>query len=110
MTIIHDVNIILDGYRSTVQGLLDWFEVDLGFAELSFIQIGLCVMCVFVLYSPVSISSCPFFGHPALPSPRGGSASRVSPHTVCAHTLTQLMYTAHGNTSDVSSHSVCCSV
>jgi len=24
-----------DGYCSTVQGLLDWFEVDLGFTELS---------------------------------------------------------------------------
>jgi len=42
-----------DGHCSTVQGLLDWFEVDLGFTELSFIQIGLCVMCVFVLYSPL---------------------------------------------------------
>jgi len=37
----------LDGYCSTVQGLLDWFEVDLGFTELSFIQIDLCVLCVF---------------------------------------------------------------
>ena len=53
----------LDGYCSTVQGLLDWFEVDLGFTELLFIQIDLCVLCVFVLYSPVSLSSCPFFGH-----------------------------------------------
>ena len=34
----------LDGYCSTVQGLLDWFEVDLGFTELLFIQIDLCVM------------------------------------------------------------------
>jgi len=48
----------LDGYCITVQGLLDWFEVDLGFTELLFIQIDLCVMCVFVLYSPVSLSSC----------------------------------------------------
>ena len=40
---------ILDGYCSTVQGLLDWYEVDLGFTELLFIQIDLCVMCVFVL-------------------------------------------------------------
>jgi len=40
--------------------LLDWFEVDLGFTELSFIQIDLCVLCVFVLYSRVSLSSCPF--------------------------------------------------
>jgi len=50
----------LDGYCSTVQGLLDWFEVDLGFTELLLIQIDLRVMCVFVLYSPVSLSSCPF--------------------------------------------------
>ena len=47
-------------YCSTVQGLLDWFEVDLGFTELLLIQIDLCVMCVFVLYSRVSLSSCPF--------------------------------------------------
>jgi len=46
----------LGGYWGTVQGLLDWFEVDLGFTELLFIQIDLCVMCVFVLYSPVSLS------------------------------------------------------
>ena len=36
-----------DGYCSTVQGLLDWFEVDLGFTELSFIQIDLCVLCMY---------------------------------------------------------------
>jgi len=41
-------DIFLDGYCSTVQGLLDWFEVDLGFTELVFIQINLCVMCVCV--------------------------------------------------------------
>ena len=105
----------LDGYCSTVQGLLDWFEVDLGFTELLFIQIHLCVMCVFVLaahcntlqhtathcntlqhtdlcvmgvfvlYSPVTLSSCPFFGHPALTPPRGGSASRVSPQSCQSH-------------------------
>ena len=50
----------VDGYCSTVQGSLDWFEVDLGFTELSFIQIDLCVLCFFVLYSRVSLSSCPF--------------------------------------------------
>jgi len=33
---------------TTVQGLLDWFEVDLRFTELSFIQIDLCVRCDFV--------------------------------------------------------------
>ena len=27
----------LDGYCSTVQDLLDWFEVDLGFTELSLV-------------------------------------------------------------------------
>ena len=36
----------LDGYCGTVQDLLDWFEEDLGFTELSFIQIDLCVLCV----------------------------------------------------------------
>ena len=35
----HGTHIFLDGYCSTVQGLLDWFEVDLGFTELLFIQI-----------------------------------------------------------------------
>ena len=50
----------LDGYSSTVQGLLDWFEVDLGFTKLWFIQIDLCVMCLFNLYSPPSLSSCLF--------------------------------------------------
>jgi len=49
----------VDGYCSTAQGLLDWFEVDLGSTELLFIQIGLCVVCVFVLYSRVSLSSIP---------------------------------------------------
>jgi len=52
--------LLFDGYCSTVQGLLDWFEADLGFTELSFVQIDLCVLCVFVLYSRVSLSSCPF--------------------------------------------------
>ena len=37
----------LDGYCSTVQGLLDWFEADLGFTERLFIQIDLCVLCDF---------------------------------------------------------------
>jgi len=76
---------IVDGYCSTVRSLLDWFEVDLGFTELLCIQIDLCVMCVVVLHSRVSLSSCPFFGHPALPPPRGGSASRVSPQCCQSH-------------------------
>ena len=46
--------LFFDGYCSTVQGLLDWFEVDLGFTELSLIQIDyifcrichtLCMIC-----------------------------------------------------------------
>jgi len=49
----------LDGYCSTVHGLLDLLEPDLGFTELLFIQSDLCGMCVFVLFSPVSLSSCP---------------------------------------------------
>ena len=57
-TYIHTT--FLDGYSSTVQGLLDWFEIDLGFTELSFIQIGLCVLYVFPLYSRVSLSPYPF--------------------------------------------------
>ena len=39
----HELFTILDGYCSTVQGLLDWFEVDRGFTVLLFIQIDLCV-------------------------------------------------------------------
>ena len=31
------IHTFLDGYCSTVQGLFDWFEVDLGFTELLFI-------------------------------------------------------------------------
>ena len=46
-----DAPSLLDGYCSTVQGLLDCFELDLGFTELLFIQIHLCVMRVLVLYS-----------------------------------------------------------
>ena len=36
------------GYCSTVQGLLDWFEVDLEFTELSFIQMALVLALVSV--------------------------------------------------------------
>ena len=47
-------DIFLDRYCSTVQGLLDWFELDLEFTELLFIQIDLFVMCVFFLYRRAS--------------------------------------------------------
>ena len=36
----------LGGYFSTLQGLQDWFEVDLGFHERVFIQIDLCTESV----------------------------------------------------------------
>jgi len=48
-----------DGYCSTVQGLLDWFEVDLGFTELSFSQIDLRVLCVFTVYTSHSVYKSP---------------------------------------------------
>jgi len=51
------MNAYLDGYCSTLQGLLDWFEVDLGFTELLFIQIDLCVMCVLLALVVRSYSS-----------------------------------------------------
>ena len=35
-----------DGYCKHCTGFVDWFEVDLGFTELLFIQIGLCDLCV----------------------------------------------------------------
>ena len=79
----------LIGHCSTVQGLLDWFVVDLGFIELSFIQIDLCVLCVFVLYSRVSLSSCSFSDilH-CLPRAAGvpleSALNLVSPMSPCA--------------------------
>jgi len=45
--------VFFDGYCSTVQGLLDWFEVDLGFTRLLFIQIDLCVLCVSLSFSKI---------------------------------------------------------
>ena len=51
-THIHTHTSFVNGYCSTLPGLLDCFAVDLGFTELSFIQIGLCVLCV----SPPPIS------------------------------------------------------
>jgi len=52
------IHIFLDGYCSTVQSLLDWFEVDLRFTELLFIQIDLCVMCVYWAYPYLCDTSC----------------------------------------------------
>ena len=86
---MYDVhNPFFDGYCSTVQGLLDWFEVDLGFTELSFIQIDFCVLCVFVLYSCVSLSSCPFLDilhclSRAVGVPLESALNLVSPMSPC---------------------------
>ena len=98
----------LDGYCSTVQDLLDWFEVDLGFTELSFIQIDLCVLCVFVLYSRVSLSSCPLLDilhclprAVGVPLKSALNLVRVSPmspcgahdtHAYCAQSNDHLLY------------------
>ena len=77
-------NTFFDGYCSTVQGLLDWFEVDLGFTELHFFKL-ICVFCVFLFSTPAFHSPLVLFGHSALPPPRGGSASRVSPQSCQSH-------------------------
>jgi len=45
------------GYCSTVQDLLDWFEVDLGFIELLFLQIDKCVSHFTFLDGYCSLSS-----------------------------------------------------
>ena len=96
----------LDGYCSTVQGLLDWFEVDLGFTELPFIQIDLCVLYVFVLYSRVSLSLCPFLDilhclPRAVGVPLESALNLVSPmspcgahdtHACCARSNDHLLY------------------
>ena len=39
--IVSHFRTFFDEYCSTVQGLLDWFEVDLGFTELSLISVPL---------------------------------------------------------------------
>ena len=74
----------LDKYCSTVQGLLDWFEVDLGFPSFHLFK-SICVFCVFLFSTPASHSPLVLFGHSALPPPRGGSASRVSPQSCQSH-------------------------
>ena len=95
----------LDGFCSTVQGLLDWFEVDLGFIKLFFIQIDLRVMRVFVLYLTLSLSSCLFLDS-CIASPARWEClesalnlvSRMSPcgahdtHACCARSNDHLLY------------------
>jgi len=44
----------LDGYCSTVQGLLDWFEVDLGFTELFLMHMMACMfVCVYIRHERI---------------------------------------------------------
>ena len=73
---MHDNN-FLDGCCSTVQGLLDWFEADLGGTKLPLFRL-ICVLYVFSLFSLSSCSSLALFGRLALPRPRGGSASALN--------------------------------
>jgi len=47
--------IFLDGCCSTVQGLLDWFEVDLGSPSFCSFRL-ICVLCVFLFSTPASHS------------------------------------------------------
>ena len=54
-------NEIVASSPACIQVSIAEFKVELGFTELSFIQIDLCVLCVFVLYSRVPLSSCPFW-------------------------------------------------
>jgi len=49
--LIWSLHTFLDGYCSTVQGLLDWFEVDLGFPKLVLFRL-ICVFCVFLFLEP----------------------------------------------------------
>ena len=84
MRCIEGFQAFLDGYCSTVQGLLDWFEVDLGFPELVFFRL-ICVLSVFLSPTLSSRSPLVLFGRLALPLPRGGSTSRVSPQSLESH-------------------------
>ena len=56
----------LDGYSSTIQGLLDWFDVDLGLTNLLLFRL-ICVL--FVSFALLLLSPCPFWTS-ALPPPR----------------------------------------
>jgi len=105
----------LDGYCSTVQGLLDWFEVDLGFTELSFIQIDLCVLCVSVLYSRVSLSSCPFLDilhclRRAVGVPLESALNLVSPMSPCGAHDTHIHIHTHTLPLAVLGVTITCSI
>ena len=54
------VHSFLDGYCSTVQGLLEWFKVDLGFTELLLIHIGRVEL--FILEIPIELTFEVIFG------------------------------------------------
>ena len=66
---VSSIFLFFDRYCSTVQGLLDRFEVDLGFTELLFIQIVRC--CVWAaFYSDCYVSTVGSDGLTAVSSPR----------------------------------------
>ena len=50
--------LFFDGYCSSAQGLLDWFEVDIGFSKLCLLRL-ICVLCVCIFTSYTLLS--PFF-------------------------------------------------
>jgi len=45
----------LDEYGITVQGLLDWYGVDLGFTRPLFIWTDLCVVYVFIISTHLNV-------------------------------------------------------
>jgi len=49
------LNAFLDGYCSTEQGLLDWFEVDLGFTIGFFCQVSVKISLFICLFSPMTL-------------------------------------------------------
>ena len=50
------LNAFLDGYCSTEQGLLDWFEVDLGFTIGFFCQVSVKMSLLICLFSREFVS------------------------------------------------------
>jgi len=56
-------------HRSTLQGLLDWVEVVLGFTKLLFMQTALCVVCV-LEFCTIDVFGC------IIPHTEGGGGQR----------------------------------
>ena len=66
----------LDGYCSTIQGVLDWFEVDLGFPELVLFRL-IRVFCVFLFFYSLCHSILPFNTWPSFLLPLSISADLI---------------------------------